>query len=59
MSKAPDKDEADELFFDQLKDQFVFFYAATLTAMEAYKKVRAHYQKSVTAGKRDHQANRS
>ena len=37
--------EQDELFFDQLKDQFVFFYAVTVTAMEAIKKARANYQK--------------
>lgn len=34
----------DELFFDQMKDQFVFFYAATLTAMEIFKQLRASHQ---------------
>ena len=37
--------EQDELFFDQLKDQFVFFYAVTVSAMEALKQARANYQK--------------
>ena len=30
----------DELFFDQLKDQFAFFYALTMVAMDAYKQAR-------------------
>ena len=30
----------DELFFDQLKDQFAFFYALTMMAMDAYKQAR-------------------
>ena len=37
--------EQDELLFDQLKDQFVFFYAVTVSAMEALKQARANYQK--------------
>ena len=36
--------EENELFFDQLKDQFVFFYAATLTAMELVKQLRTKHQ---------------
>ena len=45
MSQKNHPEAQDELFFDQLKDQFAFFYAATITAMEAYKKLRADYQK--------------
>lgn len=45
MSQKKRPEAQDELFFDQLKDQFAFFYAATVTAMEAYKKLRADYQK--------------
>ena len=30
----------DELFFDQLKDQFAIFYALTMVAMDAYKQAR-------------------
>ena len=45
MSEKNRHEAPDELFFDQLKDQFAFFYAATVTAMEAYKNLRADYQK--------------
>ena len=41
-------DNEDELFFDQLKDQFVFFYAVTITAMEAVKELRARALKKHT-----------
>lgn len=34
------KANQDELFFDQLKDQFAFFYALTMVAMDAYKQAR-------------------
>lgn len=37
-------DNDDELFFDQLKDQFVVFYALTIAAMEAYKQLRKRAQ---------------
>ena len=43
---APDEAAADygaskdELFFDQLKDQFAIFYALTMVAMDAYKQAR-------------------
>lgn len=42
---------SDELFFDQLKDQFAFFYALTVAAMEAYKKARARHRDSEEASK--------
>lgn len=47
MSKSDKYEKSlgeDELFFDQLKDQFVFFYAATLTAMEIMKQLRTKHQ---------------
>lgn len=47
MSKSDKSQKSlgeDELFFDQLKDQFVFFYAATLTAMEIMKQLRTKHQ---------------
>lgn len=47
MSKSDKYEKSlgeDELFFDQLKDQFVFFYAATLTAMEIMKQLRTNHQ---------------
>ena len=45
MSEKDRQVAQEELFFDQLKDQFAFFYAATVTAMAAYKSLRADYQK--------------
>ena len=50
MSEKNRHEAPDELFFDQLKDHFAFFYAATVTAMKAYKNLRAAHQKKV----RDH-----
>lgn len=47
MPKNAKTDDQDELFFDQLKDQFAFFYAVTVSAMEAMKKARANYQKKM------------
>ena len=44
MTEHNDKQEQDELFLGQLKDQFVFFYAATITAIDAYKQAREQYQ---------------
>ena len=37
----------DELFFDQLKDQFAFFYALTMVAMDAYKQARKARQQEM------------
>ena len=39
----------DELFFDQLKDQFAFFYALTMVAMDAYKQARKARQQEIEA----------
>ena len=39
----------DELFFDQLKDQFAFFYALTMVAMYAYKQARKARQQEIEA----------
>ena len=39
-----DDQEIDEIFFDQLKDQFAFFYALTMAGIEAYHYARQHYQ---------------
>ena len=44
MTHKQDNEPSDELFFEQLKDQFVFFYALSITLMESYKKARAQYQ---------------
>ena len=46
MSESHQTDNQDELFFDQLKDQFALFYALTVSAMEAYKQLRKDYQKT-------------
>ncbi len=45
MSNKEEGQPQDSLFADQLKDQFAFFYAVTIVAIEAYKKARDHYQK--------------
>ncbi len=37
----------DEFFFELLKDQFVFFYALTNVAIEAYKSARKNYYAKV------------
>ena len=44
MSQGQETQQEDELFFDQLKDQFVLFYALTVTAMDIYKTARKDYQ---------------
>lgn len=41
----------DELFFDQLKDQFATFYALTMVAMDAYKQARKARQQEREADK--------
>ena len=38
-----DDQEIDEIFFDQLKDQFAFFYALTMAGIEVYHYARQHY----------------
>ena len=38
-----DDQEIDEIFFDQLKDQFAFFYALTMAGIEVYHFARQHY----------------
>ena len=44
MSQGRETQQEDELFFDQLKDQFALFYALTVTAMDIYKTARKDYQ---------------
>lgn len=38
------KEDMDEIFFDQLKDQFAFFYALTVAAMDMYHYAREDYR---------------
>jgi hypothetical protein len=45
MSKDQDSPVPDEFLFDQLKDQFVLFYALTMAAMEVVHLARQHYLK--------------
>ena len=45
MTEDQDAPEADELFFEQLKDQFVLFYALTMTGMEVLRLARQYYLK--------------
>ena len=47
-----DEHQQEELFFEQLKDQFVFFYAVTVAAMQALKQARSHYQKDAASKKK-------
>ena len=47
MSEKNRQESQDELFFDQLKDQFAFFYAVTVTAMAAFKKLREDHKSRV------------
>ena len=51
----PDDDdhEIDEIFFDQLKDQFAFFYALTMAGIEAYHYARQHYRPKPEPNKLD------
>ena len=51
----PDGDdhEIDEIFFDQLKDQFAFFYALTMAGIEAYHYARQHYRPKSEPSKLD------
>ena len=46
MEKQQPNIQEDEVLFDHLKDQFVFFYALTIAGMETLKYVRQHYHKS-------------
>ena len=36
--------DVEELFFDQLKDQFAFFYAVTMAGIEVYHYARRQYR---------------
>ena len=47
MKQKRNNKENDEFFFDLLKDQFVFFYALTNVAIEAYKSARKSYHAKV------------
>ena len=47
MKQKSSETEDDEFFFDLLKDQFVFFYALTNVAIEAYKSARKNYYAKV------------
>ena len=49
MTEDQDAPEADEFFFEQLKDQFVLFYALTMTGMEVLRHARQHYLKQAKA----------
>ena len=48
MKKAPDETKNDELFSNHLKDQFVFFYALTNVAIQAYKYASKNYNRGIT-----------
>ena len=48
-----DDQEIDEIFFDQLKDQFAFFYALTMAGIEAYHYARQHYRPKSEPNKLD------
>ena len=46
LMTAPQNEQGpDELFLDQLKDQFVLFYLLTVTGIELAKTAQRHYQK--------------
>ena len=45
MEKQRPNIQEDEVLFDHLKDQFVFFYALTIAGMETFKHIRQHYHK--------------
>ena len=45
MTENQNHQNEDEIFFDHLKDQFVFFYALTIAGMEAFKQARGAYLK--------------
>ena len=47
MKQKRSETKDDEFFFDLLKDQFVFFYALTNVAIEAYKSARESYSAKV------------
>ena len=48
-----DDHEIDEIIFDQLKDQFAFFYALTMVGIEAYHYARQHYHPKSESNKLD------
>lgn len=48
-----DDQEIDEIFFDQLKDQFAFFYALTMAGIEVYHYARRHYHQKPYPNKLD------
>ena len=53
MKQKSSETEDDEFFFDLLKDQFVFFYALTNVAIEAYKSARENYSTKVCLDSRE------
>jgi len=52
-NRNDDDQEIDEIFFDQLKDQFAFFYALTMAGIEAYHYARQHYRPKSEPNKLD------
>ena len=48
-----DDHEIDEIFFDQLKDQFALFYALTMAGIEVYHYARQHYHPKPEPNKLD------
>ena len=53
MKHKSSETEDDKFFFDLLKDQFVFFYALTNVAIEAYKSARENYSTKVCLDSRE------
>lgn len=51
--KAQQDTSQDELFFDQLKDQFAFFYALTMVAIDGYKQARLARQQAADQDEND------
>ena len=50
MKQRISETKDDEFCFDLLLDQFVFFYALTNVAIEAYKSARENYSAKVCLG---------
>ena len=55
-NRNDDDQEIDEIFFDQLKDQFAFFYALTMAGIEVYHYARQHYHPKPDPNKLDSMA---
>ena len=53
MKRKRSDTKDDEFFFGLLKDQFVFFYALTNVAIEAYKSARENYATKVCLDSRE------